>query len=73
MIKEILESTNFYRFFKGSIEDLETRWSEPHRHYHTLKHLKKLIDQIDKDRNIFLPSGLLSKLESDILKIAAVY
>ena len=72
-IQEILESTNFYRSFKGSIEDLNKRWTESHRYYHTLKHLYKIIDQIDRDRNTLLPSGLLSKLESDILKISAIY
>lgn len=72
-IQEVLESTNFYRFFKGSIEDLNKRWTESHRYYHTLKHLYKIIDQIDRDRNTLLPSGLLSKLESDILKITAIY
>lgn len=64
-IQEILESTNFYQFFEGSIENLVKRWTEPHRHYHTLKHLYKIIDQIEIDK--------LSKLEYDILRIAAIY
>lgn len=66
-IQEILESINFYRFFEGSISDLIKSWTEPHRHYHTLKHLYKIIDQIDRDRD------KLSKLEYDMLRIAAIY
>lgn len=68
MIKQILETSTFFKYFEGSIEDLEKRWSEPHRYYHTLDHLKKIVDQIDRDKN-----DLISSLESDILKIAAIY
>jgi predicted metal-dependent HD superfamily phosphohydrolase len=67
MIKQVLESTNFYGYFKGSIEDLTKRWNESHRHFHTLIHLKKILDQIDSDRD------KLTHLEYDILRIAAIY
>lgn len=67
MINQILKSTNFYSYFKGSAEDLTKRWSEPHRYFHTLKHLQKIINQIDNDRE------KLSKLEYDILRIATIY
>lgn len=30
--------------------DLLTRWSEPHRHYHTLAHLEACLDQLDSNR-----------------------
>jgi len=66
-IQEILESTKYYKFFKGSIEDLSKRWLEPHRYFHTLDHLNRIVNQIVADRNKF------TKLEYDVLLIAAVY
>lgn len=67
MIKKVLKSTNFYRYFEGSIEDLIKRWSETHRYFHTLVHLERILKQIDNDRY------KLSKQEYDILRISAIY
>jgi predicted metal-dependent HD superfamily phosphohydrolase len=67
MIKEILESVSFYKYFKGSVNDLYNCWNEPHRHFHTLVHLKNILDQIENDRNI------LSKYDYDVLRISAIY
>lgn len=67
MIKQVLESTRFFSYFKGSVEDLIKRWSEPHRYFHTLEHLKRILNQIDNDVE------KLTHLEYDILRIAAIY
>jgi len=67
MIKKILKSTSFYDNFTGFANDLTKRWAETHRHFHTLTHLNKILEQIENDKDKF------SKEEYDILKIVAIY
>ena len=67
MIKQVLKSISFKNSFNGSIKDLTDRWSEPHRYFHTLTHLERILKLIENDRD------KLSKIEYDILRVAAIY
>lgn len=67
MIRQILESTIFIKYFNGSFDDLEKRWNEPHRYFHTLTHLEKIINLIDRDKNKVM------KWQYDMLRVAAIY
>ena len=69
MIKQALESTSFYNCFNGTIEDLCDRWSEPHRYFHNLNHLERILKLIENDKNI----SIRSDIEYDILIITAIY
>jgi len=69
MIKEILESVKFSKYFEGSVEDLLSAWTEPHRYFHTIEHLKRILILIESD----MQGGKLSTYDYDVLRIAAIY
>ncbi len=67
MIKQVLESISFKEYFNGCVDDLIKCWSEPHRHFHTLTHLERILKLIENDRD------KLSDIEYDILRVSAIY
>jgi len=67
MIKQVLESIIFKESFNGNTDELIKCWSEPHRYFHTLTHLERILNLIENDKNI------LTELEYDILRVTAIY
>ena len=67
MIKQVLESISFNEYFNGCADDLTKCWSEPHRYFHILTHLGKILKLIENDRDN------LSDIEYDILRVTAIY
>jgi len=64
-IKRILEKYNI----DITINEIEKRYSEEHRHYHTLEHINFLIEKIyEKYKN-----GNLTENDKDILIVAAIF
>lgn len=69
MIKHILESISFKSSFSGDVDELVKCWSEPHRYFHTLNHLERILKLIEQDRHIMIRSDI----EYDVLRVAAIY
>jgi len=67
-IDNILKDTKFWSYFKGDVNDIIKKWSEPHRYFHTIEnHLEKILDHIELDKDKY------SKLEYDMMRITAIY
>jgi predicted metal-dependent HD superfamily phosphohydrolase len=67
MINKVLESISFKNSFNGNVNELIKCWTEPHRYFHTLTHLGRILKLIENDRD------KLSDIEYDILRVAAIY
>ena len=56
-------------FIKADINMLLAIWNEPNRHYHNLKHLTDLIDQINKSYS----ENQISENEKELLYLIAIF